>query len=295
MSDKVLVLGAYGMLGSSLCPSLKSAGYLVLHQGRRASAELSFDPGDLEAMTAVLDEYRPHAVVNLIADSNVDSCEDDPGSAFSANVRPVDALLDAIKITQSCAHLVQISTDHLYDGPGPHKEFPVHPRNVYALTKYAADLRALNGGATVLRTNFFGRSQSQARASFSDWILQSVLDCKDITVFEDVYFSAMHMVTLSNVVAKVIEKRLGGVFNIGCRDGMSKAEFAFFLAKELELDVSHMKTGSVKTAKLRTIRPADMRLDVTAAEKAFEIQLPYMREQISMAAEEYRGFENVRN
>lgn len=295
MSNTVLVLGAYGMLGSTLCPLLQSAGYRVLHQGRRVSAELSLNPGDHEALATILDEHRPLAVVNLIADSNVDSCEDDPKRAFSANVQPVDALLHAVNVTQSSAHLIQISTDQLYDGQGPHKEFPVHPGNVYALTKYAADLRALNGGATVLRTNFFGRSQAPARTSFSDWVVQSLLDCKDITVFNDVFFSALHMVTLSTVVEQVLGKRIEGIFNVGCRDGMSKAEFAFKLAEELELDVSHMKTGSIKTAKLRTTRPADMRLDVTAAEKAFEIQLPCMREQILMAAAEYRGLVNVRN
>lgn len=295
MSVAVLVLGAYGMLGETLCPLLSLAGYRVLRQGRSASAELALEPGNSDAVAAILGKYKPHAIVNLIADSNVDACEDSIGNAFKANVLPVDALLRARATSQSNAHLIQISTDHLYGGQGPHQERMVQPCNVYALTKYAAELRALNGGATVLRTNFFGRSRARARTSFSDWIVQSVRDHKDITVFDDVYFSALHMATLSTVVMKAIEMPLEGVFNVGCRDGISKADFAFMLAQALNLDVSCMTRGSIKNAKLRTPRPSDMRLDVTSLEMAFGLQMPYMKEQLLMAADEYRGVSNVRS
>lgn len=287
----ILVLGAAGILGATLCPGLSAMGYRVLGQSRRAGTGVCFDPQDGAAVAAALAEHQPDAVINLIAESNVDVCQQDMRRAYLANVRTVEKLVAAMAAGSPMAHLIHISTDHVYDGVGPHAESAALPCNAYALTKYAGEMAALRVGAAVMRTNFFGRSRSAGRNSFSDWVVNSLRSRTEFTVFDDVYFSALHMTTLTHCVAQAIRQRHGGVFNVGCKDGLSKAGFAQLLASGLGLDTAGMKIGSVKDVPLSAPRPSDMRMDVRFFERSFGVEMPGMAQQIELAVGEYKEAE----
>lgn len=289
MTDDVLVFGASGLLGAVLCPQLQRKGWRVFRQSREEGAEVQCDPADLGSVRAAVKGLRPVAIVNLVAISNVDYCENHLSEAYIANVRTVEILATVAREMESRPHLVQISTDHLYSGTGPHRESTVLPINAYAITKLAGELVALQAGATVMRTSFFGRSHTERRISFTDWLYKSLISGKTFTVFEDVLFSALHMETLAACVARIIETRRAGVFNVGSRNGLSKARFAKLFAEELGLDTSGMKVGSFKDVKLTAPRPQDMRMDVTAFESAFGMNMPDLAKQIRVAADEYRS------
>lgn len=285
----VVVFGAYGLLGATLCPVLGDFGYHVLKQTRGNIGDVCCDPTDMSEVARVLDSIQPVAVINLIALSDVDVCETDLPAAYMANVRSVEALVSAIAKTQPTPHLIHISTDQVYMGIGPHVEGSVSPINNYALTKYTSELLALQVGATIFRTNFIGKSQSDSRQSFTDWIFQSLVEERVFTVFDDVFFSALRMQTLSICVAKSLETRAAGVFNVGTRDGISKAKLAQKFASCLGLNVAKMRIGSVLDIKLTAPRPSDMRLNVTRFEKTFGIYMPDMETQIQDLADDYMG------
>ena len=285
----VLVLGAYGLVGASLCGHLARAGHAVVRQGRREEAELRVDPTDAAALSAALERLQPQAVVNLAAATHVDACEADVGLAYLGNLRPVEALVAALRDRHATLpHLVQVSSDQVYDGAGPHREDDARPCNVYALSKLAGEHAALRAGATVLRSNLFGRSRAAGRHSLSDWVVDSLEAGRRITVFDDVLFSALHIDTLCEVIALAIERRQAGVFNAGCRDGISKAGFAFALADELGLDRGLLSIGASSSAGLRARRPLDMRMDSARFETVFGRPAPTIASQIRLAASEYR-------
>lgn len=283
----ILVFGAMGLLGSSLCPALEAMGYRVLRQSRGLDGDVLCDPLNQSEIFDIISQYKPTVVVNLIALSSVDRCQGFPAEAFAANVKTVNAISTAIAQSVPRPHLIQISTDHLYDGLGPHQEDAANPGNIYALTKYAGELVALSVGATVLRTNFFGRSHAPDRVGFTDWLFSSIKSGVDFTVFDDVYFSALHMSTLSDCVANVIEAKQRGIFNLGSWNGVSKAEFAQKFSGFLGLDTPRMRVGSIKEVRLSAPRPDDMRMNVSAFEDAFKVNLPDMSDEIITAANEY--------
>ena len=286
--NRVLVLGAYGMLGSSLCRRLVDDGYTVLRQGRGINAELTIDPTDGDEVADLIKRHPVDAIVNLIAATNVDHCEDDPQGAYRANVLVVEALTQAIRGYGSLSpHLIHISTDQVYDGLGPHVEGRIAPCNVYALSKLAGELTASKVGSTVLRTNFFGHSQCAGRASLSDWIVSSLRAGQQITVFDDVLFSALHIDTLCTAIELAVRTGHIGKFNVGCRNGYSKARLAFGLAERLGLDCELMTIGRAQDMKLRARRPLDMRMDTTQFERTFCFAAPTFESQIDLAAQEY--------
>lgn len=287
----VMVFGASGLLGSSLVPALQACGYNVITQSRSSGTDVSLNPSVKSEVAAVLDAYRPAAVVNLIAATSVDQCELHPDLAWEANAGVVaviaDSIVDQNDDPKLRPHLVHVSTDQVYDGMGPHAEKKVSPINVYGLSKITGELLAERVGATVLRTNFYGRSRCKGRVSFSDWLVRSMRERIPITVFDDIKFSAIHIDTLCSIISRSIEYRVPGVFNAGCRDGVSKAHFAMALAKALSLPTDHVSVGSSTSLSLKARRPIDMTMNVALLESTLRIKCPNMLEEIEHTAKEY--------
>jgi dTDP-4-dehydrorhamnose reductase len=287
----VIVFGATGLLGASLVPVLRASGYTVFAQSRAVAADLRLDPSDRGAVAAALARHRPSAVINLVAATNVDQCETQTELAWQANAGVVAAIVEGILALGnnpvSRPHLVHISTDQVYVGPGPHAEDEIHPINVYGLSKYAGELLAERVGATVLRSNFYGRSRAAGRVSFTDWLVRSLREKTPITVFDDVKFSAIHIDTLCDLIVRSIVLRPAGIFNAGCRDGISKAGFAMALASALGLATENVRVGTSADVALKARRPLDMTLNVARLEAAFDLRCPNMLDEIEHTSKEY--------
>lgn len=285
---KVLVFGSNGLLGSSLCPYLHSAGFEVVTAGRSDKLDHTLGVLNVDSLKQLFDAVKPDHAINLIAATNVDQCEVDAAMATKANALIPAAISKAAAVSEANnIHLVQISTDQVYEGTGDHVETEVAPVNVYGLSKLAGELMMDQGRTAVLRTNFYGRSALSSRSGFSDWVVSSFRDGKEITLFKDVRFSALHMSSLCRIIQKTLTSRLSGTYNAGCRDGISKADFALALAEELGLPISSAKVGALSDLTLKARRPLDMTLSVRKLESALGIQCPDIREEISKTAKEY--------
>ena len=277
---RILVTGARGLLGSSLVPHLRACRHEVLTSARSGSAEVLVDLTDADRVMSALDEAAPEVIVNLAALTDVDECERNPQLAYLGNVRIVENLAKWMRESGNRCHLVQVSTDQVYDGPGPHKEDEITLTNIYGFSKYAGELAAAAVPSTVLRTNFFGPSRCPGRMSLSDWLVQSLTRGDPITVFEDVRFSALSLHRLVELVEFVLGRRQPGIFNLGPKTGMSKADFAFALAEVLGRPTRCMSRGTSHKAKLAAYRPRDMCMDSSRFEEVFGIELPDMIEEI---------------
>jgi dTDP-4-dehydrorhamnose reductase len=283
----VLVLGSSGMLGSRLVPALKAKGRDVIPQTRsdtgRLPCDLSVDGQTFE----LLDYVKPAVAINLVGLTDVDRCEKQPQLAWESNVRVVESL--AAACTRVGSHLIHISTDQVYDGMSPAGEWQARPGNIYALTKYAGELAAKCEGATVLRTNFFGACHHPIRRSLTDWLHQALISAAPIRVFDDVFFSPLNVGTLCDVLDNLIELKPAGIFNLGSRDGMSKADFAYAFARASGLPVEKMTRCLVGEAALNAWRPRDMRMDSTRIEAVLGHRMPRLLDEIEFAAEDYRA------
>ena len=242
-------------MGSRLIPHLLTSGHEVIRHSRKGNVEMCTDLTDTVQATAALDDAAPEIIVNLAACTSVDECERNPQLAYLANVRIVENLVTWMRKRRGNCHLVHISTDQVYDDVGSHKEENVTLTNYYGFSKYAGELVAASVSSTILRTNFFGPSQCQGRLSLSDWLVQSLTKGDPITVFEDVRFSPLSLQRLVELVELVSVNRQQGIFNLGSKDGMSKADFAFILAEVLGLPTGTMIRGTSAQLKFFAYRP----------------------------------------
>ena len=286
---KVLVTGARGLLGSALCPYLEQRGYDVQRHSRTNDADVLADLADFSAARSALDQTQPDLIMNLAACTNVDECELNPKAAYAANTHIVENLARWIRENENRCHLVQLSTDQVYDGTGPHGENATCPANYYAFSKYAGELAAISVRATVLRTNFVGRSLCPVRQTLSDWFIESFNEGTPITLVDDVYFSPLDIAVLPPLIERVCQAYRPGIFNMGSRGGMSKADLGECLAEKLGLSRINAFRRSVTELNLRAYRPRDMRLDSALFEKTFQIALPTIEQTVTTIADSYRG------
>ena len=285
----VLIAGATGLLGSSLAPVLAAAGHQVLRHGNTRFADIRCDLSNRESTVQMVGAAQPDVIVNLVALTDVDFCEMHPDAAYRANVLSVRNLCSAIKLARRRVHLVHLSTDMVYDGAGPHSEDQVTIRNTYALSKLAGELAASEVVNTVLRTNFVGRSQVAGRASLSDWLFESLTGQIAINVFDDVLFNPVSIATLCSMLVRVVNDRPPGLFNLGARDGFSKAQMAFEFADCLGLSTGAVARSSIDNMiSLKARRPKDMRMDCSSLTKCLDVTLPTLTEEIRKIAEDYQ-------
>jgi len=286
-NKKILVLGAGGLLGSEFLNNEYLPGWDIIgHFGR--AKEKNADLNDCTQTLHYLDNLKPNAIINLVGLTNVDRCEEHPNEAFLGNVKVVENIVNWIKKQDKKVQLVHISTDQVYDGKGLHTEENVTLKNYYAFSKYAGELAAASIDSAILRTNFFGKSSSERRSSFTDWLYKALVNEEKIQVFEDVFFSPLSMSSLCEMIALVIEKNIVGAYNLGSQKGLSKADFAYEFAKALDLNSSNMTRAEVSNVSfVKTYRPKDMRLDVSKFEDALGITLPYLDQEILKVSREY--------
>jgi dTDP-4-dehydrorhamnose reductase len=284
----ILVTGATGLLGSSLVPYLKNYGYKVVTHGRNTSADEMVDLACQVEAGTMLDKVQPSAIINLVSLTNVELCEQQVNLAYLANTRSVENIVHWMASKNSACHLIQVSTDHIYDGHGLHTEDNVIITNNYALTKYAGELSALSVPSTILRTNFLGRSCVSYRESFSDWLYKSLSRNQKLQVLNDVFFSPLSISILIEMIRLVLEKRPIGVYNLGSKNGMSKADLCFYFAECCGFSTDLMVSIESARAKfITTYRPRNMMMDSSKFEKTLGVELPNLMDVIKYIAQDY--------
>jgi dTDP-4-dehydrorhamnose reductase len=287
--SSILLLGSTGLLGAQIHLYLKERGHSVYSVSRNGPSDLQVDVGDRAKLAEKLAAKQFDVVLNLIALTSVDICESNPNEAFVSNVRTVENIVNWISEYSPTAHLIQISTDHVYNGLGPHEEDEVTIVNTYAMTKFAGELAAKIIPATILRTNFIGKSMKSGVNGLSDWLFTSLINGKKVEVLTDVFFSPVSIKTLCSTISKVVELRPVGIFNLGSRSGMSKAEFSYEFARRLNLDLRQITDIDSLRANFHVVtRPKDMRMDSSKLEEVLELSFPSFIDEIRKVADEYK-------
>lgn len=156
---RVLVTGAYGLLGGWLVSALLDRGAAVTvirrdDTSRSALAAMGLEPrvsvvhGDILAQGVVsrgISEYEIDTVFHLAAQTLVPTANRSPLSTFETNVRGTWMVLEACRLDEVVQRVVVASSDKAY---GPHEQLPyvethpLQPRFPYDSSKAAADLIA---------------------------------------------------------------------------------------------------------------------------------------------------------
>ena len=127
----------------------------------------------------------------------------------------------------------------VYNNEGPHTEENVCPINEYSKSKVEIEKKIINYNAISLRTNFFGKSRSNNKLSFSDKIYlacsKKILNCLKM------YFFSVSFNTVYSIISILIKKNILGIYNMGSNKGMTKEQFGIAFCNELKLEKVYKK------------------------------------------------------
>lgn len=276
---RILILGANGLLGTVLTKKLKiNNSFEVITHSQTSAADLQHNLSDEASVRNMLLQAQADFCINLFALTDVNQCEVQKEKAYEFNVTPVKNIAATVHKEKLNLKLIQISTDHVYD-KCESTEADIKIVNYYAESKYLGDQAATQMDAVVLRTNFFGASQSQ-KQSFSDWIIASLSQKNPIKGYSNVHFSPLHLTTLTTEIERVIHHFKPGIYNVGSHAGLSKYEFMVQLAQHKNLSLEYVSAVEYRNTESAVPRPLDMRMNLSKYEKTFNVKLPTLIEEI---------------
>lgn len=132
---RVLVTGAYGMLGREVVAASRDAG----HDTEARDVD-TLDIADPAALAEALADLDPDVVVNCAAWTDVDRAETEEPAALRLNSEAAGTLARAT--ADADVRIVHISTDYVFPGDAhePYLESsPTGPRSAYGRTKLAGE------------------------------------------------------------------------------------------------------------------------------------------------------------
>ena len=290
MKKTILLLGSSGFLGSSLVPILKKSKYRLITHSLTNNTDFNVNLSIRKDVFDLLSEAQPDLIVNLVALTDVDLCEKNPKLAFSTNVQAVVNITDYIASKTKNIHLIQISTDQVYDNEK--KEYNLEENikitNVYAFSKLMAEIIASKVPSTILRTNFFGKSKIKNKRSLTDWAHYNLKNNLVLRGFDNVYFNPLTLNTLSSIILNLIDKKPTGIYNAGSSGSLTKADFIIYFAKCLNLSIENiLKMPVEKVLSDGAYRPRNMLMDTRKLENYLNFKLPDIYDEITHCAQEY--------
>lgn len=274
IAPRILITGGSGLLALGCAAALRDRAQIMLgtHVHRTRLAGAADVPLDLTSSDAILETVRrlaPTDLIHTVGLTSVDQCQRQPELARQVNVDLAANVAEAAR--EANVRLIHISTDHLFAGDRPFssEDYPEQPVNVYGKTKLEAERRvlAINPSALVVRTNFFGWG-SAIRRSFSDWIIDALRGGREITLFEDAFFTPILIERLAEVAMELSAIGMTGVVNIVGDERVSKLEFGTRLARRLGLDDALIRRGKMAGSFLQAPRPLDMSLSNALARRS---------------------------
>ncbi len=243
---RVVVTGAGGQLGVDLVALCRRHGDDVIGLDR---AQL--DVADRSAVLGLVTTVRPDLIVNAAAWTAVDACEGDFDRAFQVNALGPRWLREAADVTG--AHLVQMSTDYVFDGTldRPYCEWDEpNPQSVYGASKLAGE-REAGPAATIVRTSWVCGANGN---NMVKTILRLVESQTSLSFVDDQRGCPTFTADLAPMVRRLGVDRRPGVHHVTNQGAVSWYEFVREVVAETGRDPAMVHP--IATADLDPPRPA---------------------------------------
>jgi len=275
---RLLVIGSTGQVARALAARGALAGHEVICVGRPQI--------DLEHPTGLADLFAsvsPDAVINAAAYTAVDKAEDDVARADAINNTGAVAL--ARSATALNLPFIQVSTDYVFDGlkGAPYLETDtISPVNVYGRTKALgeAGVLAAHPKALIVRTSWIYAAEG---TNFVRTMLRLAQTRDHLNVVSDQIGRPTEASALANALLNLSQSLRsgaeGGLLHVANDGEASWRDFAEAAIRGagLKTHVEGIPTSDYPTT---APRPRDTRLDLTKAQRVYDVRLPDWRDSL---------------
>lgn len=235
--DKILITGADGMVGSYADFGIKTN-----HR--------SLDITDLKETLAVVERYKPEAILNLAAETDVDRCERDPEYAYLVN--SVGAYHVAYAAKKFGAKLIHVSTAGVFDGKkdSPYNEDDIpNPQNYYGHSKFLGELaiRGISADYIIVRACWMMGGGPKKDQKFVAKIIAQLIkpETKEINAVNDQIGAPTFGKDLVNAIKELIKQDASGIYHLANTGVVSRFDVAKKIADLVHPDI---KVNSVPSS-----------------------------------------------
>ena len=264
---KILITGSNGLLGQKLLHKLRmdsSVQLIATSKGENRVSKIDgytyfdLDITNNDAVSKRIASEKPQVVINTAAMTNVDLCEENKSECDALNVEAVQYLTDACE--KMDAHLIQISTDFIFDGEdGPYKETDKpNPLSYYGLSKLKSEniLKQSNCDWTILRTIIvFGVGENLSKENIVLWAKGALEKAEPLNIIDDQFRAPTLAEDLADICILAAKKKAFGIFNASGKDIMSIYEIVERIAKHYGNSTDNLNKISTATLKQKAGRP----------------------------------------
>jgi len=244
----ILIIGGSGRIGSKLIDYFSEKN--VETKYTFCNNEISLPKGfhlDITKKRNTIDlitKINPNVVIHTASLVDADLCETNHSLADLINVKGTENVIEGCKITNS--KLVYISTSFVFDGTKDlyFEECSTCPTTYYGITKLRAENLVLDSSLKflILRTD-------QPYCWIEKWqkinsvlrVLRTLGSGKELKEITDWLNSPTYVPDLVNVVDKLVEKNLTGIYHTVGSDYISRFDWAIQTAKTFGLDIKMLK------------------------------------------------------
>lgn len=273
---KVFVTGALGQLGRDTVSELCRRGHQVVGSYRSANSSLLPEPApnakylpldltDSDAVTRILFDQKPDAVIHCAAWTAVDLAElpENREAVYAVNAYATKDIAAACG-AMNCK-LIYISTDYVFDGQGtepwdPDRDTP-RPLNVYGMSKLAGEtyVRQYCEKHYIVRTSWLYGCHGQ---NFVKTMLKLSRQHEKLQVVNDQIGTPTYTPHLARLLADMAERERYGTYHAANEGGyISWYAFAGAIFRSCNLRVSLSAVSGNDFCRGKAPRPCNSRLD----------------------------------
>ncbi|MGV5001017.1 dTDP-4-dehydrorhamnose reductase [Shewanella xiamenensis] len=283
---KILVTGSHGQVGSCLVKQLSQMPECKFLAVDREQLDIT----DHEAVTKLVNQFKPDAIINAAAHTAVDKAEQEVELSYAINRDGPQFLAQAANAIN--ASMLHISTDYVFAGDKEgkyHEDDAVAPQGVYGQSKLAGELAVAvaNPRHIILRTAWVF---CETGNNFVKTMLRLAQTRDELGVVSDQFGGPTYAGDIAAaliVMAKALYagSEQYGVYHFSGMPHVSWQKFAVEIFKQAkaqgllnkepsEEGHKEMKVNAITSAQYPTPakRPANSKLNCKKIEQAFGIQ-----------------------
>lgn len=284
--ETALVLGGSGFLGINFARYCKNFD-LVLTYSKALPAikanwiRFDYSLQNKQNLLTLIDDVRPSVIINCIALTDVELCEQLPEKTNLLNTFLPIFIAEIAE--RGKIKFVQVSTDHFkskLDEPRS-EDTEIWPVNAYGHSKKAAEdlVSTINSNALILRTNFFGFSYRRNN-TLLEKILLDLDGNKGFNGFLDVFFNPVSVIQLIKAIEYLCAINSKGFYNIVSNTVMSKYDFARLVADVFGFNPKLINPSTASHILSRVNRPNYLALEPTKYLSAHAPRIPEVKEML---------------
>ena len=304
---KIIITGASGIVGSNLVKNIKTRKeYEIICLFNKNSINnnscinIKVNITNTEEVIELL-KLKPDFIIHCAALTNISFCENNQALAYNINVNGTKNIVELTK--RAGAKLIYVSTDAVFDGVkgNYNEEDSPNPINIYGKTKHEGEKICMKNleNSIIARISVFGFNLNEHRGdkkkSFIENIVYRLNNRQELTGFIDSKTSMIYVKYLGDILLRIFERDINGIFHIGGLLSLSKYEFMIRIAEIFGFDNSLIKKGSIESLNNNDHirRPKDCSFDITKFINAINYKIPDLDNMLREFKKDYFLYNNT--